>query len=230
MATGLNERYRGKDGDAYLAMRQSSLSDHVQGLRASLFQDLGSNDRTVLDFGCGSGGLLSRVQAKQRIGIEVGEAAAELARQAGIQVLTDLAQVPDKSVDVVISFHAIEHVERPIDVLREIGRVTKDDGLIRLIVPGEMATHPEQSRWRPNRDRHLHAWTPLVFGNLAEQCGYRNIETCVQPMPTKSRLVKMLSIAPPLARAAHWRLAIQRNALNVILNANPPAREASGLG
>jgi SAM-dependent methyltransferase len=214
--------YRGQDGDDYLANRMSSLSDHNQGLRASLFQDITADDLTILDFGCGSGGLLSRLKAKHRIGIEIGESAAALARSAGIEVLGELSLIADHSVDVAISFHAIEHVERPIDILREIGRVTKPDGLIRLVVPGEIATHPAERSWRPNPDRHLHTWTPLLFGNLADRCGYREIKTKVEPMPTKSRLVRALSIIPRLSQKAHWRIAERANALNVILDAKPP--------
>ncbi len=215
--------YRGEDGEAYLASRKSSLSDHNQGIRASLFQDVCSEDLAILDFGCGSGGLLSRLRARRRIGVEVGESAAALAREAGIEVVRELSQVASGSIDLSISFHAIEHVERPIDILLEIGRITKPDGRIRLIVPGEIATHPAQRSWQPNRDRHLHTWTPLLFGNLADRCGYRDIRTRVEPMPTKSRLVRALSLLPPLGREAHWRIAERRNALNVILDAKPPA-------
>jgi SAM-dependent methyltransferase len=214
--------YRGDDGAAYLEQRQGALTDHVQSLRASLFQDLGAADKTIVDFGCGTGGLLNRLEAGRRVGIEIGEAAAALARESGIEVHSSLDELADDSADVVVSFHAIEHVERPIDILCEIGRVTKPGGTIRLVVPGELATHPEQGRWRPNSDRHLHTWTPLLLGNLAERCGYRDIATSVAPMPTGSRLVKALSPLPALARAAHWHLAKRRNLLNVILNARPP--------
>jgi SAM-dependent methyltransferase len=222
VTTGGGE-YLGEDGEAYLRSRQSSLSDHNQTLRASLFQDISDTEATILDFGCGSGGILSRLRAKRRIGIEIGETAGALARSSGIEVLTDITQVPDNSVDVAISFHAIEHVEHPIDILHEIGRVTKPDGMIRLVVPGEMATHPVQRTWYPNPDRHLHTWTPLHFGNLAERCAYRDIRTKLEPMPTGSRLVTALSIIPPLARRAHWLIAKRRNTLNVILDARPPA-------
>jgi SAM-dependent methyltransferase len=220
-----NTAYQGEDGEVYLAARQSSLSDYVQGLRASLFQDLGGPERTILDFGCGSGGLLKRIQAKRRIGIEIGEAVAALARNEGIDVAADLSRLPTASVDIAISFHALEHVERPIDVLLEIGRVTKPEGHIRIVVPSEMATHPVEAAWRPNRDRHLYTWTPLLLGNLADRCGYREIRTTVEPMPTKSRLVRYLRFLPPLAREVHRRLAIRRNALNVILDAKPPSGE-----
>lgn len=221
-----SQPYTGTDGDEYLAQRQGAVSDHVQSLRASLFTDLASDDRVILDFGCGSGGVLSRLPAKRRVGVELGAAAAKIAKGIGIDVVSDLEQVPSASVDVVISFHAIEHVESPVDVLRELARVARPDASIRLIVPGEVPTHPQQRTWRPNHDRHLHTWTPLLFGNLAEHCGYRDIRTSVAPMPTASRLVRALSPLPPLAKAAHWRLATRRNALNVILDARPPAASA----
>jgi SAM-dependent methyltransferase len=218
----LSEPYRGEDGEQYLLNRQSSLSDRVQGLRASIFLDLGAPNRTILDFGCGSGGLLSRLSAKRRIGIEIGDAAADLARKDGLDVLPDIREVPDASVDVAISFHALEHVDRPLDVLLELGRVTKPDGQIRIVVPCELGTHPDEINWRPNRDRHLYTWTPLLLGNLAERCGYRDISSKLAPMPTKSRSVRYTSFLPPLSRAIHRRQAKVRNALNVILDAKPP--------
>lgn len=218
--------YKGHQGEAYLSQRSSSLSDHNQNLRASLFKDLGAADRTILDFGCGTGGVVSRIEAKQRVGIEIGEAAADLARQKGVEVFSDLSQVGDRSVDVAISFHAIEHVERPIDVLLEVGRVVKADGFIRLIVPGELPTDPKQSAWRENEDRHLHTWTPLLLGNLAAHCGFKEIRTHIAPMPTGSRLVKVLRPLPPVSRAAHWYLSKRRNSLNVILDARPASYAA----
>lgn len=219
--------YSGESGDAYLSQRQSSLTNHNQTLRASLFQDLGDESFTILDFGCGTGGVISRIVAKQRIGIEIGEAAAAQARLKGITVFADLKEVGNDSVDVAISFHAIEHVERPIDILRELGRVVRPGGVLRLVVPGELPTDPKQGKWVENSDLHLHTWTPLLFGNLAHHCGYRNIRTHIAPMPTGSRLVKALKPVPPLSRAAHWSLSKRRNALNVILEASPPLENGS---
>lgn len=219
--------YEGDDGEAYLQARRNSLTERNQELRASLFSELGGSDKTIIDFGCGSGGVLRRLHAKRRIGVEIGAGAAEMAREAGIEVVESLSAIPDATVHLAISFHAIEHVDCPYDVLREIGRVVRPDGVIRLVVPGELATHPTQRSWRPNRDRHLYAWTPLLFGNLAERAGYCDIHTRVAPMPTRSRLVRALNITPPLANLAHWSLAKRRNALNVILDARPPSSPAA---
>lgn len=217
------ELYSGIDGKNYLDQRQGATSAHNQRLRASLYADLGGADRTILDFGCGTGGVLARVEAKNRIGIEIGQEAAAEARNAGIETHASLAEVASDSVDVAISFHAIEHVDHPAEILRQLGRVVRPGGRMRLIVPGELATERFQATWTLNRDKHLYTWTPLLFGNLAHHCGLEDIFTHVAPMPTGSRLVRMTRILPPLSKSVHKFLARKRNALNVILDAKAPS-------
>jgi SAM-dependent methyltransferase len=177
----------------------------------------------VLDFGCGTGGLLGRIDCARRVGIEIGDVAAEQARANGLEVHPTLSALEENSVDMAISFHAIEHVENPVAVVREIARVTKPNGLVRLIVPGEIPLDPRQAAWQPNADMHLYTWTPLNFGNLAAVAGMREISVGVAPMPTASRLVALLRGVPWLANLAHHRIAHRLNSWNVILNCRAPA-------
>lgn len=214
-----NNFYTGESGKRYLDQRTGAQADHVQSLRASLFRDLGDADITILDFGCGSGGVVSRVDAARRIGIEVSVPAADKARASGVEVFDDLAQVADGSVDVAISFHAIEHVDNPLQILGEIRRVVKPVGRVRLIVPCETPALEHQRVWRENNYRHLYTWTPLLLGNLAQRAGYTAIRTRLEPMPTASRLLRAARWLPPLARLVHTTLAVRRNSLNVILDA-----------
>lgn len=215
--------YTDQSGESYLAQRAGAASDHVQSLRASLFADIARPGMRVLDFGCGTGGILERLECAARIGIEIGEAAAQIARDKGIEVHSSLGEVPDNSVDAVVSFHAIEHVEAPAEILRSLARVAKPGAPLRLIVPGESPHDERQAQWRPNRDMHLFTWTPLLFGNLAQVAGLGNIQTRIEPMPTGSRLVRYLAPAPPLARLAHRRIANRLNSWNVILDCHAPA-------
>lgn len=213
--------YRDRDGEAYLQQRSAAASPHVQALRASLFADLGGSTNCVLDFGCGTGGVLSRIDAARRIGIEIGAEAADAARANGIDVLPDLGLVESASVDVAISFHAIEHVENPVAIVRELSRVVRPNGRLRLIVPGEAPRDRRQDSWRINTDMHLYTWTPLIFGNLAHVAGLRDIQTSIQPMPTGSRAVAFTKGAPALSRFLHRRVADRQNSWNVILDARP---------
>jgi SAM-dependent methyltransferase len=217
-----NSHYAGDAGAAYLDQRQGAASDHNQALRASLFADLGNARSAILDFGCGTGGVVSRVTAVRRIGVEIGEAAGEVARSRGIEVHRSLDEVADRTVDVAISFHALEHVDSPAEILRELVRVVRPGGRLRLIVPSELATEPSEATWRPNDDMHLYTWTPLLFGNLAQHCGLTGISAKVSPMPTTSRAVRYLKFAPPVSRRVHWYLARRRNFLNTILDARVP--------
>jgi methylase of polypeptide subunit release factors len=67
--------------------------------------------RRGLDFGCGSGAMLAALPFEGRVGVEINPAAIECARRLGIEVHTDIGTIPSESIDVVVSNHAIEHVE-----------------------------------------------------------------------------------------------------------------------
>jgi ubiquinone/menaquinone biosynthesis C-methylase UbiE len=214
-----NEFYTEEGGRQYLDQRAGARSDHVQNLRTSLFRDLGGDELTVLDFGCGTGGVIMRLAAARRIGVEVSTLAAERARAHGVEVCDQLERVEDGSVDVAISFHAIEHVDDPLHVLRQIRRVVKPEGRVRLVVPCETPVLRHQREWQDNHDRHLYTWTPLLFGNLAQRAGYTRIVARMAPMPTGSRAIRALRWLPPLAAWVHTALGVKRNSLNVILDA-----------
>jgi SAM-dependent methyltransferase len=212
-----NLYYSGVGGKIYLDQRSGAVNEHNQSLRASLFRDLGGPKISILDFGCGTGAVVQRLDAALRCGVEVNEAAGAIAEAGGVKIYTSLEELPDRSIDVVISFHAIEHVDNPLLILRQIRRVLRPGGRTRLVVPCESAVLKAQRTWRPNSDRHLYTWTPLVFGNLAERAGFESIVCRIAPMPTNSRAVRALKIVPPAASFLHYVLAVRRNSLNVIL-------------
>lgn len=214
-----NDFYAGLSGQRYLDQRRGAVSEHNQSLRASLFVDLGGTGLTVLDFGCGTGGVVRRVEAALRLGVEVSEPAAAIAKDSGVEVFRTLEEIPDRSVDVAISFHAIEHVDNPLLILEQIRRVLRPEGRVRLVVPCETPILRAQRSWKPNSDRHLFTWTPLLFGNLAHHAGFESIRCRIAPMPTGSRLVRTFRWVPAMASLVHTLLAVKRNALNVILEA-----------
>lgn len=215
------KHYTGQAGDAYLEQRRGALSDRVQGLRASIFADLDTRNATVLDFGCGSGGVLSRIPALRKVGIEIGQSAAQAARQSGIEIFNSLSTIETNSVDFAISFHAIEHVDNPLEILKELNRVVRPEGRLRLVVPAELPYHAAQRRWRSNADQHLFTWTPLHFGNLAVRAGMNDVNVRLRPMPSHARFLRILKPAPPLHRAASFVFSWYRNVFNTVLDARP---------
>lgn len=212
-----NQWYRGDDGRTYLARRGAAIQSHVQRLRASMFEGISRDCDSVLDFGSGTGEILSYLPAAERIGIEIGEEVAELARLRGIIVRKDLCEVESKSVDVVISFHALEHVHNPLEILISLRRVLRPNGRLRIVVPCELPFRRMHRSWKPNNDRHFFTWTPLLIGNLAMRAGFENIETRLVPMPSGSRFSRLVRGPGTMARALRFGHALWYCRLNTVL-------------
>lgn len=106
-------------------------------------------DKKVLDIGCGAGGktLFYASQGVEKVwGIEVvdhyEEEANTLAQKKGLEdkfefVLGDAANIPfdDNSFDTIIMNDAMEHVDEPLEVLRECHRVLKPGGRLYVNFP-----------------------------------------------------------------------------------------------
>ncbi|MEQ8956443.1 MAG: methyltransferase domain-containing protein, partial [Coleofasciculus sp. C2-GNP5-27] len=100
---------------------------------------------------------------------EINPAAREIARKNGIDVYSELSQVEEESVDIVISNHAIEHVERPLDAIREMYRILKPGGRMIIVAPIDAATVPYRQN---DKDFHLYSWSAGNLGNLASAAGF----------------------------------------------------------
>jgi ubiquinone/menaquinone biosynthesis C-methylase UbiE len=99
---------------------------------------------TVLDIACGEGygsHLLSKI-AKKVIGVDIDTSTIKRARlkykQENLSFLTgSVTNIPiiNDSIDIVISFETIEHLEQHDLMLKEISRVLKKNGLLIISTP-----------------------------------------------------------------------------------------------
>ncbi|MEO7987588.1 MAG: class I SAM-dependent methyltransferase, partial [Gemmatimonadales bacterium] len=92
---------------------------------------------TVLDFGCGAGDFLIKMRTAgwSCAGVEVSDAAVEVARAQGLRVEKSLAAYPAASFDYVRSNHSLEHLSDPRAALVEMFRVLKPGGTLFIGVP-----------------------------------------------------------------------------------------------
>src|SRR5579871_3568242 len=128
-----------------------------------------AND-VVLDFGCGGGFLLGALQCKERFGVEVNAAAREAAARH-VRVYPGITDLPDGvRFDVIISHHALEHVDRPLDVLRELASRLVPTGRMVFVVPSE-SWHDQRRYGAGDINQHIYTWTPLTLGNLFSHAG-----------------------------------------------------------
>jgi SAM-dependent methyltransferase len=93
------------------------------------------------------------------MGLDLSEFAVQLCRERGFQAERgSLAKMPfpDASFDIVTAKHTLEHIESPMDGLREIHRVLRPGGVAFLIVPDaayyKIPLMPRRGRsFRPDR-------------------------------------------------------------------------------
>src|SRR5262249_33696444 len=107
-----------------------------------------------LDIRCGTGALLEAGRGRvrwRRLRGECDPGAAEQARRRGIETWTgelEAAAIAERSIDVAILQHVLEHVRDPIQTLRRAAVLLRPGGLL----AGEL----------PNLD----SWDARLFGRL----------------------------------------------------------------
>ncbi len=165
MIGGGGETYYDKD---YFAWQQS-MGIFGGKITARLFQPYIKEDETVIDFGSAGGYLLNCIKAKEKIGIEINDVARNAAEEIGIKSVKYAREIPDNYADVIISTHVLEHVENPLEVLRELHGKLKDGGKMVFHVPNESC---DIEYTRSEINNHLYTWNCLTIGNLFKAAGY----------------------------------------------------------
>lgn len=123
------------DSDKFDSYRANE-SHHV--LRIARRFGFSIQDKKLLDFGCGTGGMTRNYLdegARQVIGIDIDDPSIARAQKQfsapGLEFIVsgeDHIPLDDASVDAVISFDAFEHVTQPARMIAEIHRVLKPGG------------------------------------------------------------------------------------------------------
>ncbi len=165
-----SSHYAGDKGSKYFEW-QNQFGARSGKIEARKFANKIAQDSILLDFGCGSGNLLNALDARVKIGLEINPHAVAHAEQLGIKVFSNISQIPSESVDHVISNHALEHVPSPLDSVKEIRRVMRNDGKLTICVP--IDDWRRAKKFNPvDINNHLHTWTPQLLGNLFVEAGF----------------------------------------------------------
>jgi ubiquinone/menaquinone biosynthesis C-methylase UbiE len=106
--------------------------------------------KTIVDIASGEGygsNLLAGV-AGHVIGVDVSQEAIDFASQKYVKPnlefkvgSADSIPVPDNSVDVVVSFETLEHHEKHDEMMKEIVRILKPEGLMIISTPDKSIYH-----------------------------------------------------------------------------------------
>lgn len=144
----------------------------------------------LLDIGCGYGFFLEEMARLgwQVEGIEISATGIRYAREKlGLNVSDGPLPRPDwqdNCYDVITLFYVIEHLQNPMDVLREAHRLLRTGGLLLLRWPH---TAPIARILRPWAKRmklyqapsHLFDFSPVTIYKILDQLDFREIRTTV---------------------------------------------------
>lgn len=216
----VSRRYLGSAGRDYYNRFQRTSARRGAPILASRFSPHVRPDDFVVEFGCGGGFLLGLIEAREKVGIEVNDAARSEAFDAGLQVRRDLSEVGSRSADVVMTNHALEHTLDPYSQLREMLRILKPGGRLVLVVPiGDWRA--ERNVRADDRDGHLFSWTPQNMYNLLTEVGFDDVEAEVISFAWPPR-VDLLSKIGPLFELSGRLWSILRRRRELMATASAP--------
>lgn len=138
-------KYTGERMIPEFNLNQVIYFEHI--IRYKFIQQFLKPQMTVLDVACGSGygSYLIAKKVKNVIGIDISKAAIKYAQEkyhySNIKYinanLSKRIPLEDKSIDLIVSFETLEHLEDQDKFLQELKRVSKDDALLVISTPNK---------------------------------------------------------------------------------------------
>jgi 2-polyprenyl-3-methyl-5-hydroxy-6-metoxy-1,4-benzoquinol methylase len=126
--------YSGKPLDVRNRIKETGWDDErrYRYLQASL------KNRSLLDFGCGTGNFLlkAKSEASQVCGVEPETHLHDHFKQMGLTVFRNVSEIPhENKYDIITLFHVLEHLPNPKETLSELSEKLEKQGEIIVEVP-----------------------------------------------------------------------------------------------
>lgn len=128
----------------------------------------------VVDFGCGAGHLLANMRCKEKLGVEVNPFARAEAEKSGIRTVASTSEIEDRWADIIISNHALEHCQNPLQELQRLLTKVVPGGLVVFVVPCESIKYKYRT---DDPNHHLFTWSPMSLANLFAEAGFVVVES-----------------------------------------------------
>jgi SAM-dependent methyltransferase len=92
--------------------------------------------------------------------------------------MTDLSAVPDGSVGVAVMVHVLDHLLEPADLLRQMQRKLRPDGVLAVVThnEGSVLRKVMGNKWPPFCMQHPELYNPQSIAKLLRSTGYEEVE------------------------------------------------------
>lgn len=166
----------------------------------------------ILDIGCATGNFIA-THPDIIEGVEIDEDSLKICLQRGLKVKKldankEMPSLPDNYYSGVYAKQIIEHLDSPLDFLREIKRILKPGGRAVVLTPN-CPYALKKYFWQDST--HKHPLTRQDLENLAVKAGFSQIKTeedfrCFLGL---GRLMRLFGIKPEVVRLIQKRLGIK---------------------
>lgn len=172
-----------RKGDSEINLKEIRTTASFDDERRYKFISRMIENKTYLDFGCGAGGVLSlaKNKASNVYGVELEIAMCDALNNEGIKCYASLKQALKEQkglIDVVSLYHVLEHLENPLEYLKDIREMLSDDGRIIIEVPNaddallslyESDKFADFTYW----ESHLYLYDNRTFSSLIKKAGLK---------------------------------------------------------
>jgi 2-polyprenyl-3-methyl-5-hydroxy-6-metoxy-1,4-benzoquinol methylase len=199
----------------YIAARKIALS------RKRKIIEQRSTQKTILDFGCGTGEFLTEMKnhSWEATGVEPSNSAnAKAASLSGQKIYHSLNDLPSIKFDVITLWHVLEHLHDLNISLRSFSLLLKDSGTIFIAVPNLQSNDAKyyKSAWAAyDVPRHLWHFDKNAMKKLLANHGFNIVE--ILPMKMDAFYVSMLSesyLRPSQSKVATLSRALIRGLIS----------------
>ena len=176
----------------------------------------------ILDIGCGTGKFLNVFDKSkwQKFGIEPNILGYEGAtKKDSIKMFNrDLinCELPSGHFDVVTMWHSLEHIDNPLETMREVHRITKEGGIFIISTPNSesLGFKTCQKKWfHLDMPRHLFLYNEKILKKNLEKNNFKTIKATSPLLEYPLDLCN--SISNTLSRSQFVKLAAFPLALGV---------------
>ena len=129
-----------REGDLETTLDEIRVVAAVDDERRYEFVKRMAENKSVLDFGCGAGGVLHRLnKVSSRVyGVEIERVMCDAINEEGIKCYPSIDKACEEltdSIDIITMFHVLEHIEDPVSILKQLSSLLNDAGTIIIEVP-----------------------------------------------------------------------------------------------